>query len=329
VNLSHNLQQYLKIAKKTMEIESQAILSASERIDGNITKAAEIILSHEGKVIVSGIGKSGIIGQKITATLCSTGTPAVFLHPTEAIHGNLGIYSPGDPSILISKSGSTDELLKLIPILRQFKSKMIAIVGNLDSVLGREADIVLDAKVDYEADPLGIVPTSSTVVALALGDALASTLMLAREFTEVDFSKFHPGGQLGRNLYLHVEDVMHCGEKVAWVQSDTSLRDIVIVMTSKPLGAACVINEEHDLLGIITDGDIRRALQKFDDIRPLKARDVMTTNPIFATPDITLGKAAEIMENRQYQISVLPVLEVLTQKCLGLIRLHDIYLGKS
>lgn len=312
-----------------MEIESQAILSASERIDGNITRAAEIILSHDGKVIVSGIGKSGIIGQKITATLCSTGTPAVFLHPTEAIHGNLGIYSPGDPSILISKSGSTDELLKLIPILRQFKSKMIAIVGNLDSVLGREADIVLDAKVDREADPLGLVPTASTIVALALGDALASTLMLAREFTEVDFSKFHPGGQLGRNLYLHVEDVMHRDDQVAWINMDTSLRDIVIAMTSKPLGAACVINEKHHLIGIITDGDIRRALQKFDDIRLLTANDIMTANPVFATPEISLGKAAEIMEKRRYQISVLPVIDIQTNTCLGLIRIHDIYLGRS
>ncbi|MAT42391.1 MAG: KpsF/GutQ family sugar-phosphate isomerase [Anaerolineaceae bacterium] len=329
MSIALEISEYLQIAQTAMKIESEAIYAASERMNGDITKAVEIILNHPGKVIISGIGKSGIIGQKITASLCSTGTPAVFLHPTEAIHGNLGVYSPGDPSILISKSGSTEELLRLVPVLRQFKSKLIVIVGNLQSVLANEADVVLDGRVDKEADPLGVVPTASSIVALALGDALVSALMYARNFSETDFVRFHPGGQLGRNLFLHVEDVMHRDQNVAWVNLETLLRDVVIQMTSKPLGAACVIDQDNRLLGIITDGDVRRALKQYEDIRLLKAKDVMTVNPIFATPEITLGKAAEMMEHRSSQISVLPVVDLENHTCLGLIRLHDIYRGRG
>ncbi len=321
------LEEWLRIALDSMRIEAEAIAEAALRMNGDITRAVEIILSHPGKVVVSGVGKSGIIGEKITATLCSTGTPAVYLHASEAIHGNLGVYTPGDPSILISKSGSTEEVIRLIPVLRQFKSPLIAIVGNLDSDLAKEADVVLDARVKCEADPLGIVPTASTVVTLAIGDALAAALMYARQFTEMDFVRFHPGGQIGRNLFLHVEDVMHRGDQVAWVNVDTSLKNVVIAMTSRPLGAACVIDGDHRLVGLITDGDVRRALQKFEDIRPLVAGDIMTINPIYATPEITLGKAAQIMEDRPSQISVLPVINAETRICLGLIRLHDIYRG--
>ena len=320
-------EEWLRVALESMQQEAEAIRVAATRMNGNLTQAVEIILNHPGKVVVSGIGKSGIIGEKITATLCSTGTPAAFLHSTEAFHGNLGIYTPGDPSILISKSGSTEEVLRLVPMLRQFKSPLIAIVGNLDSPLAQQCDVVLDARVNGEADPLGIVPTTSAVVTLAIGDALASALMSAREFTEMDFARFHPGGQLGRNLILHVQDVMHHGEQVAWAKISTPLRDLVISMTSKPLGAACVVDDAGNLLGIVTDGDVRRALQKYDDIRPLTAGDVMTANPISATPDITLGRAAQIMEDRPSQISVLPVIESASQVCLGLVRLHDIYRG--
>jgi arabinose-5-phosphate isomerase len=320
-------QEWLRVAQEAMQVEAEAIAAAAARMNGDLTRAVEIILNHQGKVVVSGIGKSGVIGQKITATLCSTGTPAVFLHPAEAIHGDLGVYTPGDPSILISKSGSTEELVRLVPILRQFKSPLISIVGNLSSALAEDADVVLDARISREADPLGIVPTTSTIVTLALGDALASALMTAREFTEVDFVRFHPGGQLGRNLFLHVEDVMHRGDQVAWVEADTQLRDVVIAMTQRPLGAACVIDANHCLLGLITDGDVRRALQRYDDIRPLRARDVMTANPVSATPEITLGLAAQIMEDRSSQISVLPVTDPANAVCLGLIRIHDIYRG--
>jgi arabinose-5-phosphate isomerase len=317
--------EWLRIARSTLEVEADSIITASSRIDGNITKAVEIILAHEGKVVVSGIGKSGRVGQKIVSTLCSTGTAAVFLHAAEAAHGDLGVYTPGDPTILISKSGSTSELVRLVPILRQFQSPLIVIVGNLSSPLVKTADVVLDARISREADPLGVVPTASTVVALALGDALASALMYARRFTEEDFSRYHPGGQLGRNLWLHVSDVMHRKEDVAWVSIDNSLREVVIEMTERPLGAACVVDKDYTLLGLITDGDVRRALQTHDDIRPLQAKDVMTPRPIKIPPDVALKEAAHLMENRPSQISVLPVVEEGGQRCLGLIRLHDIY----
>lgn len=317
--------EWLKTAQSALEIESRAIEAASARLDGNLTRAVEVILTHPGKVVVSGIGKSGHIGQKIAATLCSTGTPAVFLHAADAVHGDLGVYTPGDPTILISKSGSTSELVRLMPILRQFNSPLIAIIGNLDSVLGREADVVLDGRVSREADPLGIVPTASALVALALGDALAAALMTARRFTEQDFVRFHPAGQLGRHLGLHVSDVMHRENEIAWVKPQTSLREVVITMTEHPLGAACVVDEAHEMVGLITEGDVRRALRDHEDIRPLRARDVMTVQPVSVTPGASLKEAVHLMEDRQSQISVLPVLEPGNKCCLGLIRIHDIY----
>lgn len=316
--------QWLETARTLMNIEAESISAATNRLNGYMASAVDIILNHPGKLVVTGIGKSGIAAQKIAATLCSTGTPAVFLHPTEAIHGNLGVYTPGDPSILISKSGSTEELIKLVPMLRQFRSPLIAIVGNTHSALAEAADVVLDAHVDREADPLGIVPTASVIVTLALGDALAAALMVARQFTELDFVRFHPGGQLGRNLYLHVADVMHQGNQVAWVSRTTLMRDVVIEMTSHPLGAACVVDADWHLEGIITDGDVRRMLQRFDDIRPLTAKDIMTVNPIAVTAADTLGRAAQVMEDRPSQISVLPVVDE-QLVCLGLIRIHDVY----
>ena len=220
-----------------MEAEAQALVRwGHARLDHNLTQAVELLLRHNGKVVVSGIGKSGHIGQKIAATLASTGTPAVFLHAAEAVHGDLGIYTPGDPSILISKSGSTAELLRFIPVLRQFKSPLIAIVGNLNSPMAKQADVVLDARVEREADPLNLAPTCSTTAALGLGDALAVALMLARRFTDKDFARYHPAGQLGRNLWLKVADVMHQNDAVAWVQSNTPLRQVIVAMSRRPLG---------------------------------------------------------------------------------------------
>jgi arabinose-5-phosphate isomerase len=317
--------EWLKVAQTTLEIEAKAIEAASTRLDGNLTRAIDILLNSTGKVMISGIGKSGHIAQKIAATFCSTGTPSVFMHATDAIHGDLGVYTPGDPTILISNSGTTAELVNLIPILRQFKSPLIAIVGKLNSVLSREADVVLDSSVAIEADPLGIVPTSSAIVALALGDALAAALMQARGFTEQDFIRFHPGGQLGRNLWLHVSDVMHRAKEVAWVSPETSLKEVVIAMTQHPLGATCVVDDEFHLLGFITDGDVRRALQVYDDIRSLHAKDVMTTRPVSILANATLKQAVHLMEDRPHQISVLPVQDPESNCCLGLIRIHDIY----
>lgn len=316
---------WLSVARSVLQAESRAIAAAAARLDDCLPRAVQLILDHQGKVVVSGVGKSGHIGQKIAATLASTGTPAVFLHAAEAVHGDLGIYTPGDPSILISKSGSTAELLRLVPILRQFRSPLIAIVGNPKSPLARQADIVMDAQVEREADTLNLAPTCSTTVALALGDALAVSLMHARQFSLQDFARYHPGGQLGRNLWLRVADVMHQGEDVAWVRLDTPLRQVIIAMTERPLGAACVVDEEFILLGLVTDGDLRRALLAHEDIRHLRSADCMTRKPLTVAPEASLREAIRLMEDRSSQISVLPVLDPKTRRCLGLVRIHDIY----
>ena len=325
MNQSTLTQDWREIAQAVLNLEAQALAAVADRLDHNLTKAVELLLAHDGKVVVSGIGKSGHIGQKIAATLASTGTPAVFLHAAEAVHGDLGIYTPGDPSILISKSGSTAELLRLIPVLRQFRSPLIAIVGNLNSSMAKQADVVLDARVDREADPLNLAPTCSTIAALGLGDALAVALMMARRFTDIDFARYHPAGQLGRNLWLKVADVMHENDAVAWVRPDTPLRQVIIAMSQRPLGAACVVGEDLQLLGIITDGDLRRALLTHEDIRLLHAADCMMRQPITITPEASLRDATRLMEDRPSQISVLPVVDSRSQRCLGLIRIHDIY----
>jgi arabinose-5-phosphate isomerase len=325
VNQTPLTKDWREIAQAVLNLEAQALAAVADRLDHNLTKAVELLLAHDGKVVVSGIGKSGHIGQKIAATLASTGTPAVFLHAAEAVHGDLGIYTPGDPSILISKSGSTAELLRLIPVLRQFRSPLIAIVGNLNAPMAKQADVVLDARVDREADPLNLAPTCSTTAALGLGDALAVALMMARRFTDRDFARYHPAGQLGRNLWLKVADVMHENDAVAWVKPDTPLRQVIIAMSQRPLGAACVVDEAFRLLGIITDGDLRRALLTHEDIRLLQAADCMMRQPITITPEASLRDATRLMEDRPSQISVLPVVDSHHQRCLGLIRIHDIY----
>lgn len=323
-NITVAADEILEVARATLLAEADAIRVAAERLGDNLPRAVELILSSRGKVVIIGMGKSGHIGQKISATLCSTGTPSVFLHAAEATHGDLGIYTPGDPTILISKSGATAELVNLIPTLRQFKTPLIGILGNLTSPLARQVDVVLDGRVAREADPLNLAPTSSSTVALALGDALATALMQSRKFSDVDFARYHPSGQLGRNLLLRVADVMHVGEEVAWVVPDASMRTVVIAMTKHPLGAACVVDHAGTLHGIITDGDLRRALQAHDDIRPLTATAIMTPHPISVAPTAMLRDAARIMEDRPSQISVLPVLDE-SQRCVGLLRIHDVY----
>jgi arabinose-5-phosphate isomerase len=318
-------KDWQQIARAVLTAEAQALTAAAVRLNHNLANAVELLLNHQGKAVVSGIGKSGHIGQKIAATLASTGTPAVFLHAAEAVHGDLGIYTPGDPSILISKSGSTAELLRLIPVLRQFRSPLIAIVGNLNSPMAHQANVVLDAQVEKEADPLNLAPTCSTTVALALGDALAVALMMARRFTDKDFARYHPAGQLGRNLWLTVAEVMHRDEAVAWVNPATPLRQVIIAMSQRPLGAACVVEADFQLLGIITDGDLRRALLTHEDIRGLQAADCMTRQPVTIAPEAGLREATRLMEDRTSQIAVLPVVDPRSQRCLGLIRIHDIY----
>ena len=318
---------WLAAARKAMQTEAEAVLAASERLNNNLLGAVDLILGHPGKVVVIGMGKSGHVARKIVATLQSTGTPAVFLHPTEAGHGDIGICQPGDPVIMISKSGSTAELLDLVAPLRQLGASFVGILGNIRSPLAAEMDFVLDASVLREADPEGFTPTASTVVALALGHALVVALMQAREFTSEHFHRHHPSGQLGHNLRLRVDDVMHSGEEVAWVEAADSLKHVVIEMSRRPLGAACVVDPQRHLLGLVTDGDVRRALRNHDDIRTLRASDVMTASPTTIAPGERVHEALQRMEDRPSQIYVLPVVDA-AGICAGLIRLHDIYHGR-
>jgi arabinose-5-phosphate isomerase len=317
---------WLDAARDAMRIESAAIALAAERLDDSLIRAVELILAHPGKVVVTGIGKSGHIGRKIVATLCSTGTAAVFLHPAEAVHGDLGIYTPGDPTLMISRNGASAELQSLVPTLRHFRSPLIGILGSVASPLAQQVDVLLDGTVEREADPNNLAPTASAVTALALGHALAIALMCARNFTPEEFGRFHPGGQLGRNLKLNVSAAMHTGEEVAFVAPGASLRDVIIAMTQRPMGAACVVAPGGALAGLLTDGDLRRALTTHDDIRSLTAADAMTARPTVVGPDATLGQALELMERRRSQISVLPVVDR-AGLALGLLRIHDIYLG--
>jgi len=316
--------EWLQAARTAMQIEAESIGVAAGRLNGNLCRAVRLIMDHPGKVVVSGIGKSGYVGRKIAATLSSTGTPAVFLHPAEATHGDLGICAPADPAILISRSGATAELLRLAPVLRELRSPLIGIIGNPGSPLVSQVDVWLDASVEREADPLNLAPTASAAVALALGHALAAALMQARHFTVEQYGRCHPGGQLGRYLRLQVRQAMHAGEQVAWARPDDSLKQVVIAMSRRPLGAACVITDGRRLRGLITDGDLRRALEQHDDIRTLRAADVMTAQPISIDPEARLLDALRLMEKRPSQISVLPVVEPGSARCLGLIRLHDI-----
>ena len=312
------------VAKNVLVGEGEQLINAADRISDKMEIACDIITNHNGKIVISGMGKSGLIAQKIAATLCSIGNEAVFLHPAEAVHGDLGIYAPGDPTILISKSGATDEIVRLIPILKEFNSPLIGILGNMNSILSNEMDLVLDASVSKEVDPLGIVPTSSTTLTLAIGDALAAVLMANKNFKREDFAKLHPAGDLGRRLKLKVKDIMQPIDKVAVVDSNDDLRNTVIKMTEKPQGAALVLNDEKILMGIITEGDLRRSLANEIDIDNCKANEVMSANPITIKVDSSLSEVISLMENRESQISVLPVVDQ-SNICLGLIRIHDIY----
>lgn len=314
----------LEVGRQSMQAEAAAIQIAAERLDGAFERALDVILESGSKLVICGIGKSGHIGTKLAATLSSCGIPSVFLHAAEAIHGDLGVYQPGDPTIVLSKSGSTSEVLRLMPMFKKFDSPVIAIVGNMDSPIAKAADVVLDGSVEREADPLNLMPTSSSTVSLAIGDALAAALVQARDFTKEEFATYHPGGQLGRNLLMTVGDVMHQVDQVACVSPDETLREVVIRMTKFPFGAACIVDAENSLAGIITDGDIRRILSQAGDILNFKVGDYMTKSPISTQPNVPLGDAVRKMEDRSSQISVLPVVAD-SGELLGLLRLHDAY----
>ena len=313
------------IASEVLKQEGQELLDAADRIAESVVKSSDIISNHSGKVVLCGMGKSGLIAQKIAATLCSIGNKAVFLHAAEAAHGDLGIYAPGDPTILISKSGATEEMLRLIPILKEFNSPLIGILGNMKSPLVRQMDVVLDASVQKEADPLGIVPTSSTTLTLAIGDAIVGVLMSQGDFKQDDFARLHPAGDLGRRLRLIVENIMQSIQDVAIVSKNDNLRKVVIEMTEKPQGAALVVDGENQLIGIVTEGDLRRALADGKDIDKITVIDLMTPNPIAININSPLKEAIILMEDRKSQISVLPVVKNDGKTCAGLLRLHDIY----
>ncbi len=305
-----------------LNLEADAIKRAANRLDKkSVERAVEILACCDSKVIVIGIGKSGVIAQKIAQTLTSTGTIAVFVHPSDALHGSLGVIAAGDVVIALSNSGETDEILSLLPTIKSRDISIISIVGNLDSTLARQSDVVLDASVDQEACPLNLAPTASTTVALVIGDALAMTLMQAKGLTAEDFAANHPAGRLGKRLTLKVKNLMHESPNLA---TSATWLEVVKALSQHSLGAVNVTDANNNLIGIITDGDLRRTIEKTspENFINLDAEQMMTHNPTVAAPEMLAYDALQLMENRPRQISVLPVVE--GEKCVGLIRLHDI-----
>ncbi len=309
----------LSVGKTVLEEEKRALESLIEALDENFNRAVELILNTKGKVIVTGMGKSGLVGKKIAATLASTGTPSFFLHPAEAIHGDLGMISKEDLVLAISNSGETPELLAIIPTIKRWGNKVIGITNNPKSTLARESDIHLFLNVKKEACPLNLAPTSSSTATLALGDALAVALLEMRGFTAENFAEFHPGGSLGKKL-MKVIEIMHKDEELPLVYPETPLKETVIVMSEKGFGASLVIDNDKNLVGIITDGDLRRFIKKGGSIDTGKTEEGMTKNPKTVEKYILVIEALEIME--RYNITVLPVVE--NRKPVGLVHLHDI-----
>ena len=313
----------LSLARKVLQTEAAAILSLVERLDGQFEHAVQLLLNCRGHVIVTGMGKSGIICRKIAATLTSTGTPAFFLHPAEAIHGDLGVLQPDDVIVALSYSGETDELLRLLETIKRLGARLIAITGECRSTLARSADVALDCRVSEEACPLNLVPTASTTAALALGDALAMTLLVAKGFRQEDFANLHPGGKLGKRL-MRVEALMHCGKQCPVVRTDTRMRDVIYEMSSKGLGMTCVVDGDDTLLGIITDGDLRRRMERGTEILDLTAGDVMTRHPITVAPDTLAAEALNIMEQRK--VTAIVVADARQpERLAGVVHIHDLW----
>ena len=309
--------------EEILRLEADAINAAASRlISANIERAIDLIRCCDGKVIVIGVGKSGVIAQKIAQTFTSTGTVAIFVHPSDALHGSLGVVKETDVVLALSNSGETDEILAIMPALKKRGVSVISIVGNLDSTLARTSDIVLDASVDKEACPLNLAPTASTTVALALGDALAMTLMEARGLTAEDFAANHPAGRLGKRLTFRVESIMHESPNV---RGEAGWLDVVKAISKHALGAVNVVDNTGKLIGIVTDGDLRRTIERTDpaELGGLNALSMMTLDPITAKPEMLAYDALQLMENRPSQISVLPVVDV-NGNCVGLLRLHDV-----
>ncbi|HMF96464.1 MAG TPA: KpsF/GutQ family sugar-phosphate isomerase [Vicinamibacterales bacterium] len=312
------------LARKVLQTEAAAVLALVDRLDDQFDRAVSLLRHCRGRVILTGMGKSGIICRKIAATLTSTGTAAVFLHPAEARHGDLGMIQSEDVVVALSYSGETDEVLLLLETIRRLGAKLIAITGGVRSTLALAADVTLDCSVAEEACPLNLVPTASTTAALAFGDAIAMTLLVEKGFREEDFASLHPGGKIGKRL-MRVENLMHAGKLCPMVTADTRMRDVIYEMSSKGLGMTCVVDsEEEALLGIITDGDLRRRMERGGEILDLRAADVMTRNPV-AIPRNTLAAAAlNIMEQRK--ITSLVVAENGEPKRIaGVLQIHDLW----
>ena len=315
----------LTLAHRTFDIEAQALLGLKARTGASFTAAVELVLSCRGRVVVMGMGKSGHVGRKIAATLSSTGTPALFVHPAEASHGDLGMVAAGDVVLAISNSGESDELNAILPVLKRLGVRVIAMTGGADSSLARHADMRLDSAVDQEACPLNLAPTASTTAQLALGDALAVALLDARGFREEDFARSHPGGALGRKLLTHVRDVMRSGDDVPRVPPDAAFIELMREMTDKGLGAAAVADEGGHVLGIFTDGDLRRLVAKGLDLRQLTAQEVMHAGPHQVRADALAVDAAELME--RHRVTSLLVVDA-EGRLIGALNSNDLMRAK-
>ena len=317
----NNLSEGLAVARRLLQIESDAVHALVPRVTDDFAHAVTIMLAIKGRVVVSGMGKSGHIGHKISATFASTGTPSTFLHPAEAAHGDLGMVSRDDCALLISKSGDTPELLSLIPYFKLLNIPVIGLLGKCDSPLGEKCDVNLDVSVVEEGCPLDLAPTASTTATLAMGDALAVALLTEKKFRPEDFAFLHPGGALGRRLTTLVEEVMHTGENIPIVKANATLRELIYEMTHKRLGAACIIDTQQKLVGIFTDGDLRRAFERGVDFSQTTAADLAIRNPKTIEPQALAARAINIMET--FNIFVLPVLDR-KERLIGIVHLHDL-----
>lgn len=309
------------LARTVIRAEAEAVRGLLDRLDERFVQAVQLLADCPGRVIVTGMGKSGIISRKVAATLSSTGTPAYFLHPAEAVHGDLGVIQGDDLVIALSRSGETPEILRLLETLKRLRARIIAVTGSPSSTLGETADVALDCRVDGEACPLNLAPTASTTAALALGDALAMTLMVRKGFREEDFASLHPGGQLGKRL-LRVDRLMHAGDRLPRVAPDTPLPDVASAMSAGKLGMACVTGEDRGLLGVVTDGDVRRRLAERIDPAALSAADVMTRTPVTIPPSTLAAEALSLLEARR--ITSLIVVDD-AGRVDGVVHLHDLW----
>ncbi|MDD0845439.1 MULTISPECIES: KpsF/GutQ family sugar-phosphate isomerase [unclassified Pseudomonas] len=311
----------IQSAQRTIRLETEAVNSLLSRIDADFVRACEMILTCKGRVVVVGMGKSGHVGNKIAATLASTGTPSFFVHPAEASHGDMGMITRDDVVLALSNSGSTAEIVTLLPLIKRLGIQLISMTGNPESPLAKAAEVNLDARVAQEACPLNLAPTSSTTVSLVLGDALAIALLEARGFTAEDFAFSHPGGALGRRLLLKVENVMHAGERLPLVQRGTSLREALLEMTRKGLGMTVIVEADGKLAGVFTDGDLRRTLDKGIDVRDASIDQVMTLHGKTARAEMLAAEALKIMED--HKINALVVVDA-EDKPVGALNMHDL-----